>query len=180
MADGIKDGVITEQPKTPVEAPEGFENLFKTLKAMKITPKADNPEELKQWMKEFLASQGELEVKPELPLPDPGVKPKYKPMTLPSGFEVKPSTPPSGNFPQPPKLSIFYGSDKKGEVSYDFWRHHVHCLLKDKIYNKDMVHKNIRQSLRGEAGRVVMRLGVNATIPQILAKLDSIYGDIDN
>ena len=42
-----------------------------------------------------------------------------------------------------------------------------------------MVHNNIRQSLREEAGRVVMRLGVNATIPQILAKLDSIYRDVD-
>jgi hypothetical protein len=37
----------------------------------------------------------------------------------------------------------------------------------------------VRKSLKGEAGRVVMHLGPTASIPEILYKLDSIYGDVE-
>lgn len=37
----------------------------------------------------------------------------------------------------------------------------------------------MRTSLRGDTGRVVMRLGTDISVNQILNKLDSIYGSID-
>jgi hypothetical protein len=37
----------------------------------------------------------------------------------------------------------------------------------------------VGRSLKGEAGRVVMHLGPTASIPEILYKLDSIYGDVE-
>jgi hypothetical protein len=38
----------------------------------------------------------------------------------------------------------------------------------------------VRRSLKGEAGRVAMHLGHKASIPEIIYKLDSIYGDLFN
>ena len=37
----------------------------------------------------------------------------------------------------------------------------------------------IRRSLRGEAGNLARRLGICATIPEILDKFESVYGDVD-
>jgi hypothetical protein len=43
----------------------------------------------------------------------------------------------------------------------------------------DSIDYAVRKSLKGEAGRVVMHLGPTASIPEILYKLDSIYGDVE-
>ena len=43
----------------------------------------------------------------------------------------------------------------------------------------DSIDYAVRRSLEGEAGRVAMHLEPKASIPEILYKLDSIYGDVE-
>ena len=54
----------------------------------------------------------------------------------------------------------------------------VQCLLKQK-YDEDAILNAVRRSLRGEAGLVAMRLELNATVHDIIKKLDSIYWTVD-
>lgn len=48
------------------------------------------------------------------------------------------------------------------------------------VYSKDVILSAVHKSLSGEAARVIMLLGEHAELPQIIAKLDSIYGVIDD
>jgi hypothetical protein len=43
----------------------------------------------------------------------------------------------------------------------------------------DSIDYAVRRSLEGEAGRVAIHLKPKASIPEILYKLDSIYGDVE-
>ena len=49
----------------------------------------------------------------------------------------------------------------------------------EKTHSKEIIAQAIRRSLKGEAGRIVMRLGPYATVEQILGKLSCIYGDVE-
>jgi hypothetical protein len=51
--------------------------------------------------------------------------------------------------------------------------------MSNKLYEPDSIDYAVRRSMTGEAGRVVMHLGPTASIPEILYKLDSIYGDVE-
>ncbi|XP_061194898.1 catenin beta-like [Saccostrea echinata] len=74
-----------------------------------------------------------------------------------------------------PKLSLFSG---KGATSFQVWHYEVRCLMQEG-YPTDKILQAIRQSLKGEASRTVMNLGVEATLSDILARLDSVYGLVD-
>lgn len=76
-----------------------------------------------------------------------------------------------------PKISIFSG-DKKSDILYDQWKYEVECLQTDG-YADHVICLAIRRSLRGPASRVLMRLGPNATVDEIVYKLDSIYGLVE-
>ena len=47
------------------------------------------------------------------------------------------------------------------------------------IYKPEVLAQAIRKSLRGEASNLLRRLGIGATIPEILAKFESVYGAVD-
>lgn len=75
-----------------------------------------------------------------------------------------------------PKVSIFSG-DPNGATSYDVWKYEIQCLLKEN-YPRISISEAIRRSLKGNAKKVVMCLGSNASIDEIILKLDSVYGNI--
>lgn len=52
------------------------------------------------------------------------------------------------------------------------------CLIKEK-YKEESIAQSIRRSLRGDAGKVAMRLGPGATVTQILDKMESVFGTIE-
>ena len=179
MAEGGED--LKEVVVTPTSEQGGFEEMFKFLEAMKVNPKGEQQQKLASMMKEFLKSTGQLdETKPKDKKPPP-LKQEKKPTGLPPppAFISPHNTMPSVSMSHQPKLSCFSGTPNKGESTYDVWRYNVRCLLKENIYRPDVLHSTIRQSLRNEAARVVMRLGTDATMDQILHKLDSIYGNVD-
>ena len=81
---------------------------------------------------------------------------------------------------QPPRLATFAGKDAKGsDTSFELWLYEVKCLMRDKVYPTKLLLHAVRKSLRGEAGEVAMRVGTDATLKQILDKLEGIYGVVE-
>ena len=83
---------------------------------------------------------------------------------------------------QPPKISIFSGDPKlkPGECSFECWKYEVTCLLKEGAYSHQILTPIIRRSLRGEAGQVVRYLGSEASINEIISKLEGLYGTVES
>lgn len=79
-----------------------------------------------------------------------------------------------------PKLSIFYGEDGKGEVTWDTFRYEIESLLAARTYSQEQIMFGIRRSLKGKAGDKIRRLGPGATPEYVLEKLDSDYGTVQN
>ena len=59
-------------------------------------------------------------------------------------------------------------------------RYNIECLLRDKSILKDTIHTATRRPPRGQADAVVMRLGPEPSIEDILHKWDSTYGNAAN
>lgn len=81
---------------------------------------------------------------------------------------------------QPPRIPMFSGSASKGEVTYEAWRFEIKCLLKNGCYSQDMLLQSIRRSLKDEPNRLVMHLGEEATVSDVLKKLDGVYGMVES
>ena len=80
-----------------------------------------------------------------------------------------------------PKLPVFTASDKNkpGEVTYEMWRYEVDCLLEGGILPPHVISTAIRQSLRGPAAMTAMHLGPQASVSELLKKLDDLYGAVE-
>ena len=78
-----------------------------------------------------------------------------------------------------PKIPTFSGDGSKQDTSYELWKYQVECLLKDKYYSETVVAQSARRSLRGEAGKVAMRLGPDANIKQLMEKMESVFGTVE-
>ena len=74
-----------------------------------------------------------------------------------------------------PRISIFSGNSK-GATQFDLWRYEVQCLKGQ--YSEAIILQAIRRSLRGEASKVLLCLGTEASVDDIVLKLDSIYSDV--
>jgi hypothetical protein len=73
-----------------------------------------------------------------------------------------------------PKLSIFSGD--KDKASFDVFEYEVRSLLR--IHSEEMVAEAIRRSVKGEAARIVMRVGEGAAVCKVLEKLRVRYGTV--
>lgn len=82
------------------------------------------------------------------------------------------------NYPFP-KFTPFSGEDPKpkGEASYEEWRYVVEYLLRDKAYSKYLIGQAIRKSLRGQTRRMLIPMRINATMEEIMDRLESEYGN---
>ena len=78
-----------------------------------------------------------------------------------------------------PRISPFSGEGGKGEASFDLWRYEVECLKEEKSYPDDTIKQAIRNSLKGTAARIAMRLGSKASVTELLTKLRSVYGPVE-
>ena len=79
-----------------------------------------------------------------------------------------------------PKITYFSGSEpvQKGETSFDIWKYEVNCLKRDNIYPEHVIKQAIRRSLRGQAQRVSVSLGFDATSDDIVSKLENTFGNV--
>ena len=82
----------------------------------------------------------------------------------------------------PPKLPFFSGSDEpgKGETSYEVCNYEVKCLQNSEYLPEHVLLLSIRTSLRGAARDLLVPLGENATVNQVLDKLDGFYGNVSS
>ena len=83
-------------------------------------------------------------------------------------------------FRQPPRISSFSGDVSKSDVGFESWVFEVKCLMKDRGLHEDLLLQSVRRSLKGEAGRLAMHLGEDATLTDILQKLDAVYGIVES
>ena len=101
--------------------------------------------------------------------------------SLPTSAHALPSHAPTASAKLPlsgvPKISLFSG-ENKNDILYDQWRYEVECLQTDG-YAENVICLAMRRSLKGSAGRVLMRLGPNASVEEIIHKLDSVYGIVE-
>ncbi len=78
------------------------------------------------------------------------------------------------------KLSVtpFSGTEPvpKNECSFELWTLEVESLIS--IYPDYLVSHAIRHSLRGEARRVLLPLGPQATTQDIMDKMESVFGNV--
>ena len=138
--------------------------IASAFKEMKVKPKADTPEDFKQWMANYVAQmsdEGNVNVKTE----QNATKDQSSASTKITSHYI-------------PKISCFSGDGSKQDTTYDLWRYEVDCLLKEK-YSEEIVAQSMRRSLRGDAGKVAMRLGPEANVSQILDKMESVFGTIE-
>ena len=83
-----------------------------------------------------------------------------------------------------PKMPSFSGDEppQKGDVTYQEWRFEVGCLLNDDgipVSHNQLVQA-MRRSLRGTASKLLIPLGENASVEDILHKLDVMFGDVSS
>ena len=78
----------------------------------------------------------------------------------------------------PPRFTIFSGEGHKQETSYAQWRGEVHSVWHSGLYQEAMVVTSIRRSLRGRAADVLLAMGSDVSVEQVLAKFDVRFGDV--
>ena len=86
--------------------------------------------------------------------------------------------PPHYTTPVPPKFAMFSGEGQKNEPSYAQWRSEVHSVWRSGIYQDAMVMTTVRGSLRGRAADVLLAMGSEVSVQQLLEKFDVRFGDV--
>ena len=86
----------------------------------------------------------------------------------------------NGNQKKPPKISWFSGEEDRGksEVSYAQWAYEVR-MVRDN-YTTECMREAVIKSLKGVAADLVRFLGPQATLDQILAKLETVYSIVSS
>lgn len=138
---------------------EEGKKLVEAFNKLKLKPKFDTKEDLETWLTSYATSSIKS---------DPGGTPPKKPEPTEKVI-----------VPNQPRISLFYGDNVKGEVSYPQWVYEIKCLMLEKTHKHEVILQAVRRSVRGEAANLVRRLGLGVTIVQILDKFDSVYGEVD-
>ncbi|XP_060596045.1 trichohyalin-like [Ruditapes philippinarum] len=83
-----------------------------------------------------------------------------------------------------PKLIIsqFSGSDPKprSESSLEEWKREIESIIATKLYKEHVVAQAIRQSLRGQAKKVLINLSPVATLIDIVSRVEDFFGDLSS
>ncbi|MEW8545075.1 MAG: hypothetical protein AB2693_16240, partial [Candidatus Thiodiazotropha sp.] len=79
-----------------------------------------------------------------------------------------------------PKITQFSGEEpkQKNEASYEEWKYEVNCLRKEGDHSESVIAQAIRKSLRGQAKKVLLPLGTSAKLPDIMGKLEGVFGNV--
>ena len=79
-----------------------------------------------------------------------------------------------------PRIPTFTGAtpSKADHVVFDVWQYEIKCLINGKRYSEESILQAIRNSLRGDASKVVVRLGDKVTVEQVLQRMNNLYGSV--
>jgi hypothetical protein len=133
-------------------------SMFETLD---VKPRMDNPDDLRKWMTDYVKGQARMEDQNDRGKPE-------------STGTV------STHVVHDPKVSTFSGGTNTKDVSYETWKYEINTLLEEGTHKTEQVTSAAKKSLRGDAAKVVRRLGIHANMDVILKKLDGIYGTLED
>lgn len=122
----------------------------------------------------------DMGAKPKFSFVAPGLSPVTRMQQL-----LNTSKPNTSFVAQPfhiPKLPFFSGSEEpqKGECSFEVWSFEVKCLQNSPDLQEHVLLQAIRTSLKGSARSLLIPLGENANVADILEKLDGFYGNVSS
>lgn len=72
-----------------------------------------------------------------------------------------------------PRLPVFSGDPK--DTNFDLWEYEVMCLRSEGVREAD-IRLAIRRSLKGQASRTLLTLGVGASVDDVLQKFKAVFG----
>ena len=157
--------VLTMATGAPPEfTTEEKEQLAKAFEALGTKPKFEKPEDLKQWMTGYSRAHGES---PSPPCPSDAAE---------RGAATR-----TTQVIHQPNIAPFFGepTDAKS-VSFETWKFEILSLRKEAVHPERVITNAAKKSLRGEASKVSRRLGVDATLSDILKKFEGIYGTVED
>ena len=79
-------------------------------------------------------------------------------------------------FAYPPRLPFFSGEEK--DTPFELWRFEIQCLLREGK-TENAIKMAIRRSLKGQASRTLLALGVEASVKDILTKFEAVFGSTE-
>ena len=77
-----------------------------------------------------------------------------------------------------PRFPPFSGEKSKGDGGYYQWRYEVSCLHKDSSVKSNIVLQAIRRSVKGTAADILLNLGDDVSVSEVLEKFDVVFGDV--
>ena len=173
--------------------------MVEVFSKMGVKPKATTKAELEKWMADYVHGLGLLPpgLPPPLPFATPVKATPSKPPTsalfmktedttagtsTPVTTSSSPFLPSAGTSAagtivatRKPWLIKFAGVNSEG---YILWRHQLRSLIANNHLASDIADA-IRSSLHGKAGDIVANLGTDASVDDIIRKMDSMYGEVD-
>jgi hypothetical protein len=66
------------------------------------------------------------------------------------------------------------------DCAFDLWRYEINCLIRNGVYPEHILLESIRKSLKGKAHTVLLHLGEDASVQDILSELEGIYGNVSS
>ncbi|KAL5021393.1 hypothetical protein ScPMuIL_000548, partial [Solemya velum] len=181
-------------------SPHEADKLWDAFDDLGFVPKHDTPEELMESLKAYVLSKTDIKIESDFekvtavnidpntgldPCPSPDLGHVPGPIHPPTPSPIPPPVTQQNIVVHqvvPPRISFFSGDipTTKGDVTFEQWGYEVHCLLEDRNHSLDSKCQTIRKSLKGEAGQVAMRLGPDASIQQLIKKLQMVYDTQDS
>jgi hypothetical protein len=140
--------------------PEEKDQLVNVFEALDVKPKMDDPVSLQRWMADYL-----------------------KGVSRTSDRQTDQDAPThrseNTHLVHAPRISIFSGDEDK-DSCYEAWKFEVMTLLKDDTFSDKVIATALKKSLRGDAASVVRRMGLNASIEDVMQKLEGIFGTVED
>lgn len=78
-----------------------------------------------------------------------------------------------------PRFSVFYGEEGKGEVTWDTFSYEVQAAIVQGIFDTPQILAGVRRAVKGCASDKVRRLGVTASLDQVMSHLELEYGLVE-
>ena len=162
--DNIEEDPYAQEEETDLgeEITTDEAKLIEALRTLKIKPKLGSATDLMKFMKLF-GKEGMDDDDEHT-------------ATATGNFEPAPK---SGKY-QYPRLSIFFGEEGKGEVTWDSFKYEVDAYRSDGIFKQEQILHGIRRALKGSASDKVRRLGPDATLEEVMDKLENDYGTVES
>ena len=96
----------------------------------------------------------------------------------PGRMENSIQPPHNGGAYSKPSVPVFSGSERKGDVTFRQWKYNIGYLKLDTTLSRGALTSAVKRSLKGDAAELVMNLGENATVDEIVEALAIPYGEV--